>query len=307
MNQLRSIVVAVDFSLCSLKALAHAVRIARWNEARLHAVHVIDALVVSDLAEAFGIPRGEVSAQATHSAADELSRQVLEAGGEATISIAIGSPIDEILRAVRDVSADLLLVGATGSSATHPGAGTLAIQCVRKAPTKVLLIGYEAGPSFRTIVTGVDFSLTSLRAVDQARRVAAHEGTEIHCLHVYDPPWNRLNHPVPAAASQPDFHRQYLAALQRRLEKFVDLQPATQVRCALFPHPRSGVGMAEYARHVGADLIVLGARGRTNLHWVRAGTTAERLLREFACSVLVVRALDPAAALPTPTPSQPLS
>jgi len=75
MNQLRSIVVAVDFSICSPKARAHAVRIARWNDARLHAIHGVDARVVADLAKAFGIPRGEVSAQATQSAADELSRR----------------------------------------------------------------------------------------------------------------------------------------------------------------------------------------------------------------------------------------
>ena len=63
MNELRTIVVGLDFSRCSLKALAHAVRIARWNGARLHAVHVIDALVLTDLAEVLRIPPDEVRAQ----------------------------------------------------------------------------------------------------------------------------------------------------------------------------------------------------------------------------------------------------
>lgn len=50
--------------------------------------------------------------------------------------------------------------------------------------------------------------------------------------------------------------------------------------------------IVEYTREIGADLIVLGTRGRTNLRYVMAGSTAERLLRELPCSVLAVHALE---------------
>ena len=50
MNRLNNILVAVDFSDCSKAALAQAVRIAGWNGAALHALHVIEPLVVSDVA-----------------------------------------------------------------------------------------------------------------------------------------------------------------------------------------------------------------------------------------------------------------
>ena len=50
MNRLSNILVAVDFSDCSKAALAQAVRIAGWNGAALHALHVIEPQAVSDVA-----------------------------------------------------------------------------------------------------------------------------------------------------------------------------------------------------------------------------------------------------------------
>ncbi len=291
MNRLRSILVAVDFSACSRKALGHAVRIARWNDARLHVVHVIDGQVVADLAEAVRAPLAEVQTQAARSAEHELHACLREVAGEGSVLVRIGAPIAEILKIVGLLEADLLLMGAHGTSVAHLGAGTLAVQCLRKAPTKVLLVGLYARASFRTIAAAVDFSETSRVVVEQARRVAACEESVIHCVYVYDSPWNRLQYLVPTSKANLDDRRQHRADLQGRLEAFVGAAPdRPEVKCALYPHTRFGTGIAEYARQIGADLIVLGARGRTNLRNVLLGTTAERLLRELPCSVLAVRA-----------------
>jgi nucleotide-binding universal stress UspA family protein len=52
-----------------------------------------------------------------------------------------------------------------------------------------------------------------------------------------------------------------------------------------------GKMIAEHAREVGADLIVVGNKGRTNLRYVLLGSTAERLLDHLPCSLLVVKAI----------------
>lgn len=291
MNQLRKIVVGVDFSRCSRQALAHAVRIARWNDAQLHLIHVIDALVVTDLAEALRAPLAEVRSQAERTAEQELQACLREAGGEATLHVKVGSPIGEILKLVNLTSADLLVVGTNGNTAPHLGAGTLAVQCLRKAPTKVLLVSFGAAGSFRTVAACVDFSPTSSSVIEQAHRVASQEDSVIHYLHVFDPPWERLHYLMPTSEANRDFRNQYLAALKGRLEELAARRGATGVHCALFPHTRYGTGIADYAKQIGADLIVLGTRGRTNLRHVLTGTTAERLLRDLPCSVLAVRAV----------------
>ena len=43
MNQLKTILVGVDFSECSRCALEQAVRLARWNNAGLNVIHVMDS------------------------------------------------------------------------------------------------------------------------------------------------------------------------------------------------------------------------------------------------------------------------
>ncbi len=153
------------------------------------------------------------------------------------------------------------------------------------------------------LVVSLRFSPTSRHAVEPAQRVASREDGEIHCLHVYDPPWNRLHYLVPTSEPEPNFRRQYLATLQRRLEEFAGSPPSSKIRCALFPHPRMGIGIVEYARQAGADLLVVGARGRTNVRTVLTGTTTERLMRELRCSVLIVRPLQSSSAHPISPPS----
>jgi nucleotide-binding universal stress UspA family protein len=184
MNRLKNIVIAADFSACSNAALVQAVRMARWNNARLHALHVIDTLVVTDLAEARHAPLEQVRQQAVHGAAHELCRRLEEAGGEAGSSVVLGAPIDEILKKVRGVSADLLVAGARGESAEDQSVGTLAAKCLRKSPGKVMLVGGHSAKPFRTVVACVDFSDTSREVVQQTLRVASQDGGEVHLLYV---------------------------------------------------------------------------------------------------------------------------
>jgi nucleotide-binding universal stress UspA family protein len=47
--------------------------------------------------------------------------------------------------------------------------------------------------------------------------------------------------------------------------------------------------IARYAADAGIDVIVIGTRGRTGADRVEPGSVAERVMREAACSVLVVK------------------
>lgn len=300
MNQLQNILVAVDFSPCSKAALAQAVRIAGWNHARLHVLHVVEPLVIADLAWSTHETRldaNDLVHQRTH---DKLTAWIEDAGGEAAASVVVGSPLHEVLTRVKAVSADLLVAGARGSTAPIQGAGTLAAMLVRKAPTKVLLVSEGGTTPFRKVVACVDFSAASGLAIEQAIHVARREMGEIHCLHVFNPPWDRLHYHMPTAEASPDFEEQFTAALQGRLDEFVDRHQGTGMRRVLFSWSSYGKGIAEYAREVQADLLILATKGHTTLRYLLLGSTAERLLRELPCSVLTVPPPDARSVLPIP-------
>jgi universal stress protein E len=300
MNRLSNIFVAVDFSDCSKAALAQAVRIAGWNGAALHALHVIEPQAVSDVALGMEATEFDVNNLLTRQAHAKLTGWVGEAGGQAQINVVVGTPIHEVLTQVRTVSAGLLVAGARGSTAPMLGAGTIAAKFVRKAPTKVLLVSEGGTASFRKVVVCVDFSPASGLAVEQAARVANLEGSEIHCLHVFDPPWRRLHYRVATPEATPDFQKQYTAALQGRLEEFVGQHEGFNLRCVLFPWSSYGQGIAQYAQEVRADLVILGTRGQTTLRYLLLGSTAERLLRELPCSVLTIPPPNAETVLPIP-------
>lgn len=291
MNKLNNILAGIDFSDCSRSALEQAVRLAKWNNAHLHALHSIEHLTLSDAAWASHTPQEKLEQEAVAGAKQTLHQwlRASKAPSNAEVFVDIGAPIDCILRRVRETKADLLVLGVNGYSVIPMGAGTLATKCLRKVPAKVLLVHERQTGPFRRIVAGVDFSDQSRGAVTQALRVAEQDQAELHFLHVFTGSWGRYALVPDAWEVDEAKAAQYRHALELRLRKFVDDTGKWPAHFAVTEAANHGHGVAEYARRVHADLLVLGTKGRSNLGYVLLGSTVERLLREIPCSALVVR------------------
>ena len=219
-----------------------------------------------------------------------------------------------ILRRAREDKADLIVMGAFGHRTPDVGMGTVATACVRKSMTDVLLVrdtlASKGTAPFKTIVAAVDFSPTSLRAVERAALFAAKDRAELHALHVCQDPWQTLHLGAPMPLNPVPAQKQYRDGLERRLAEFCRpaLEPHGALRStvAIYDYAGHRSGIAEYAGKVGADLVVLGTRGRTNLRDLLLGSTAEKALEESKCSILAVKPegfTHPLAADETPAPS----
>ncbi len=291
MNQLKTIIVGVDFSECSRSALEQAARMAEWNHANLRIIHALDHLSVRDAAEALRLTEDQIRGELRQHAITRLSAWAEEAKAPARHSreVIFGSPLDVLLFEARAGSADLIVLGVTGDSLLPYGAGTLATKCLRKAPCKVLLVKTTHPRPFRKIVACVDFSETSREAVTQAARVAAQDRAEVHFLNIFQPPvdyGDSFGDRIPAMA---DFERNYRRLLESNLRRFASAGPGVSTFYAVSEAKTHGHGIAEYCRRIDADLVILGTKGKTNLRYVLLGSTVERLLREIPCSVLAVR------------------
>lgn len=299
MDRLQSIVVGVDYTACSKDAMVQALRLSAWNRAKVHVVHVIDTLVMVELQESLSpmvqeIERGLVN-DATK--AWEEFTQGMGEKKPADFAVAINNPLIELMRRCRDRKADLLVLGAHGI--THDrGVGTLAGQLVRRAASRVLLVHPGQTGGFKQIVVGIDFSETSRDALRNAMRLAAQDNAHVHAVHVYRAPSSGFFFKPSGVDTSPEAQARHRDALRTKLEEFCrpdDPQVQwTSPRFELVANASHGAGLVEYAKQSGADLVVIGTRGKTNLREVLLGSTAERVLRQAGCSILAVKPADAA-------------
>jgi universal stress protein E len=295
MEQVTSILLGVDFSPSSTAALKQAVRIATWHRASIRALHVVDTVVMADMEFAMAAFQVNVREGMVDDARRYWARFSGEAVGAAAsanipLEVELGNPVMAIADQVRTSRTDLLILGMQGGTAT-PGAGTIAAALVRRAPAPTLLVRASQDGPFKTVVVGVDFSETSARALAAAARFATQDGAALHVVHVYSGPWRRLL--AGSQESTPQFKAQYADALQRKLEAFGGPMQHELAYCKplyrVIDESSHGRGLTEYCTAVGADLVVLGTRGRTNLRDMVMGSTAERVVRDAPCSVLAIK------------------
>ncbi len=135
------------------------------------------------------------------------------------------------------------------------------------------------------IVASSDFTDNSLPAVEAAIVLAAESKATLYLVHVLEIP-SAVAAPTPTVQSM---NRLYEAANRRLLGMIPEnLPPELEIE----PVVLAGVpaaAIADFAREKMADMIVVGTHGRKGLKRVFMGSTAESLLREASCQVLVVK------------------
>jgi nucleotide-binding universal stress UspA family protein len=144
--------------------------------------------------------------------------------------------------------------------------------------------------SFKRIICPVDFSNSSLAAFETAVEMAQRDSAELLVLHVIE------GRPVLSEW----FPTHSLGEMTVRMEEKAHQAVNTLLTCtapkteglAVATIIVNGIPFVEILKQATtwkADLIVLGAIGATSVEGIFFGSTAERVLRAAACSVLVVR------------------
>jgi universal stress protein A len=147
------------------------------------------------------------------------------------------------------------------------------------------------------ILVPVDFSASSLAAVDHAVALAERFGSSIELLHVWSLP-SALgpDEPVPLPDHPGETMSEYAEGqagefLQSML---VDLEErGARVRGKL-ERGEPVKTILDTARQGGHDLIVMGTHGRTGLAHLVRGSVAEQVVRRAPCPVLTIRVVDAA-------------
>ncbi len=136
------------------------------------------------------------------------------------------------------------------------------------------------------IVVATDFSDCSLPALETAFSLAQETGADLYLLHVVELVPGGGSELLPVGDAIEVLYRnsreQLKGLIPDNLPKDLKVETA-----ALTGQPASEIAL--YAQHCGADMIVVGTHGRKGLSRMLMGSTAENLLREAPCQVLVVK------------------
>jgi len=207
-----------------------------------------------------------------------------------------GHPAEVILERATALPADLIAIGARGLSA--PGEfrlGATAYKVAAHASCAVLVARPPADAPLARIVLAVDGSPEAQRAVEWLETLALPGGAEINVISVAEIVGDFS---VDSAGKRKQTRDVDLALMQRALLHTAETQVWTTLdrlrasEVPLRPIVRTGQPAAEIVRIVQeqeAQLLVIGARGRTRAESFPLGGVAEKLVRFAPCSVLVAR------------------
>lgn len=143
MIRYQNVLLATDFSAAAREAAGHASALASASEATLHLLHVIEEFAYWESFSLQHFPSPEVYEELESNARialEDLARDA-ELGGDVATHVRHGKPFIEIIRAARDLAADVLVIGSHGQSGLSETLfGSTAEKVVRKAPCAVLVV-----------------------------------------------------------------------------------------------------------------------------------------------------------------------
>lgn len=292
MNPVKRLLVATDLSAPARHAADRAALVAREVGASLDLFHVANVTAVEKLRLLIADVPAETGQRVLDAAREEMrelaANMLKQHGIAAGVQVASGPVLAEIIGHADTISADLLVLGARGSSfMRHLLVGSTAERMVRKTRWPMLIAKQAPHEPYRTLLVPVDFSPFSLRALHNAQAVAP--GADIVLLHAFEVPFESK---LRFAGIEDELLARYrIAARQEALAKLRELRdeaglPLERTRLIVV-HGDASRNIIEQEQEQDCDLIVMGKHGESMLEDLLLGSVTKHVLAESQGDVLV--------------------
>jgi nucleotide-binding universal stress UspA family protein len=295
--EITRILCPIDFSDASRHAVDHAIVIAGWYRAPVTALHVHNPAIYP-MPGLGGPIYAAAGPQEEAEAIDRLRRETaalfegaVASGLEVEVVVEPGTPATAILDRAAALPSGLVVMGTHGTSGfEHLLLGSVTEKVLRRATRPVLTVPPRAQATsrlpFKRLLCPVDFSESSIAALELAFSFAQEGDAGITILHVLEWPETAVGELFDAA----EWRRRREQEAAEHLERLV---PAT-VRDWCTPATRVGHGkpyreILQVAAEIEADLIVIGVQGRNALDLMLFGSTTNQVIRRATCPVLTRR------------------
>jgi nucleotide-binding universal stress UspA family protein len=275
-STLKQVLVAIDLSNEADHALRRALQLAAAHGAEVDVVYVMDE----------GLPaeaQAEVTANSESVIRAKLAASPFVDQVKITVDLVVGNAETDIVERAVMTNADCIVLGLHDRLLPEnlPIEGTLAEAIIGASQLPVLLVQNEPRGPYQTVVVGIDFSPLSHPAVEAAVLIAP-EAT-LHLVHAYEGENDEAHTAEQKLKSFVSGESQVFerAALKAGLPRIAVRSAAEQ------GDPREALTTQIQAR--GAELLVLGTRGRTGLARTLLGSVTTDMINARLCDVLVIR------------------
>ncbi|MCG2576668.1 universal stress protein [Dechloromonas sp. XY25] len=294
MAALNNIVAATDLSAPARHAAERAALVATGVNARLALVHVTGRAPLEQLRQLLAAGEGGIE----QALLDGL-RGTLQVLGEAihrrygvapAVAVTDGDLLPSLLAHADALSADLLVLGARGSSfLRHILLGSTAERLLGAARCPVLVVKQPPHEPYRHLLVPVDFSPIALRSLQLAAMLAPT--AKLTVMHAFDVPFEGQLRYAGVDDAKIGHYRALAAERARagldRLVAASGLAPE-RIRQLVVPGDVSQ-RILEQEQESDCDLIVVGKHGEGMFEELLLGSTTKHLLAESQCDVLVCR------------------
>jgi nucleotide-binding universal stress UspA family protein len=287
----KKILVPVDFSEFSNKAVEFALFAAEKYDAHITLLHII-VLFQEDVNEEMQLQEYEKFVQMKEKESYrllQLHNKEAEKRGVTIDSKILRrvSAADSILEFINDNDFDLVVMGTHGRTGLKKWMyGSVAEKVVRLSPVPVLTTHHPLKKfAIEKILVPLDFSEYSKKASDTAIQLARRFNAALTFLHVIEQEY----HPAFYTANVESIFRvdpELRDRSTQKLREFTGYESEDVVY--VVSEGKAFKEIVEYARKNHSDIIVMATRGFTGLEHLLIGSTTERVVRLAPCPVLTV-------------------
>lgn len=264
------VLVATDGSEYSVGAVRTGVALAKSHNAQLIGLSIAlynpeYSTLVPNLAE-----------EAEKRAREALQSFLAEAGKDAeTTTREAREPYRGIVDGAKEYRADVVVIGRRGRRGlARLRVGDTAVKVIGHSNSAVLVCPRAAHLWEKRVLVATDGSRHSATAVGAAGHLAKQAGLPVTVVSIV------------TASHSAARRREAEQAVATAVQQLNDMGIAAEGKT---PEGRPDEAIVNAAEAVGADLIVVGSHGRTGLERILLGSTAERVLDQSSCAVLVIK------------------
>ncbi|MCD4745616.1 MAG: universal stress protein [Bacteroidales bacterium] len=273
---MKQIIVAIDFSKCSVHALEYAINIANKVNSNILMVWVDNtSSSESVFPESHLDFRKEINNN-FNELVDKYKDTLIN--GEISFKIRKGKVHNEIANQAKYVDADLLIAGTHGVSGFEEfWIGSNAYRIVTYAPCPVITIraDYKFKKSISKIILPIDSSLESRQKLPFTSKFAKYFDSEIHVVSLYSTT-------IKAVRNRVDNYT-------KQVEQFLE-EENIKFNISILEADNITKSTIEYAQNINADLIAVMTEQETTTSNLFLGAYAQQMVNHSSIPVINIHA-----------------